>query len=84
VADTGPGMTADVRRRACEPFFSTRPGGLGIGLSLAQAIACAHGGILRIGGESVRGGYAAVCLPLTSNPAVVAHTAGADSTGKLR
>ena len=34
VADTGEGMTAEVRDRAFEPFFTTKPVGKGTGLGL--------------------------------------------------
>jgi len=50
VADTGPGMGAGERERACEPFFTTRPGRIGLGLSLADGVARLHGGTLTIGG----------------------------------
>jgi two-component system sensor histidine kinase HydH len=46
--DTGAGLTPEARQRAFEPFFSTRPRALGVGLSLAQAIAWAHGGTIRL------------------------------------
>lgn len=36
IADTGIGMTDDVRQRLFRPFFSTKSGGLGIGLALAK------------------------------------------------
>ncbi len=36
VSDTGCGMTADVLKRACEPFFTTKPGGTGNGLGLSM------------------------------------------------
>ena len=36
VRDNGPGMNADVLARAFEPFFSTKPAGVGTGLGLAQ------------------------------------------------
>ena len=36
VADTGAGMTDDVRQRAAEPFFTTKPVGQGSGLGLSQ------------------------------------------------
>ena len=44
VADTGHGMAEEVRARAFEPFFSTKPAGKGSGLGLAQVIAFARGG----------------------------------------
>jgi signal transduction histidine kinase len=63
--DTGPGMSEEVRQHAGEPFFSTRPRALGIGLSLAQAIAHAHGGMLVLGGANRRGGHVLLSLPVT-------------------
>jgi signal transduction histidine kinase len=49
LADTGQGMTADVRKRAVEPFFTTKGDkGTGLGLAMAQAIVRRHGGRLRI------------------------------------
>ena len=64
--DTGPGLTAEARQRACEPFFSTRPGSLGIGLSLVQAIVCAHGGTIRLEANGEPGGRVALVLPVTT------------------
>src|SRR5215471_9422651 len=42
--DSGRGMTAEVRERIFEPFFSTKEGGTGLGLSVSQQILQAHGG----------------------------------------
>jgi signal transduction histidine kinase len=67
--DTGSGMTDEVRRRAFEPFFSTRPRALGIGLPLAQAIALAHGGMVRLGPPPPRGTRILLGLPAAAIPA---------------
>ncbi len=48
VSDTGTGIAASDRARIFRPFFTTRPQGSGIGLSLARRIARAHGGDLHL------------------------------------
>jgi signal transduction histidine kinase len=64
--DTGPGFTDEARQRACEPFFSTRPRALGIGLAFAQTVACAHGGLLRLGAAIPSGGHVVLRLPVNA------------------
>ena len=44
IADSGPGIDAEVRRRAFEPFYSTKPGAAGLGLAIVARIVAAHGG----------------------------------------
>jgi signal transduction histidine kinase len=44
VADSGPGLSEDVCRKAFEPFFSTKPSGTGLGLSIVYRTAEVHGG----------------------------------------
>jgi two-component system nitrogen regulation sensor histidine kinase NtrY len=48
VADNGPGLSAAAREQIFIPFFTTKEGGHGIGLSLARRIALCHGGQLTV------------------------------------
>lgn len=48
VLDRGPGMSEDVMRQALLPFYSTKPGGSGVGLALSNEIVEAHGGRMRL------------------------------------
>jgi nitrogen fixation/metabolism regulation signal transduction histidine kinase len=59
VMDRGAGMPEEVRRRALEPFYSTKKRGSGLGLPLCREIVEAHGGRIWVlprdgGGTSVR------------------------------
>ena len=51
IADTGPGIPAELRSRIFEPFFTTKgnQGGTGVGLALCLNIVAAHGGELLLG-----------------------------------
>ena len=51
VEDDGPGLLPEVQERAFVPFFSTKPGGSGVGLALAHRIARLHGGTLTVESE---------------------------------
>lgn len=44
VTDDGPGVADDIRTQLFDPFFTTRPQGTGLGLSVVQAVAAAHNG----------------------------------------
>jgi signal transduction histidine kinase len=47
VRDQGPGVPAELRERVFAPFFTTRAGGNGLGLAVAQKVAQQHGGTVR-------------------------------------
>ncbi|HTN04261.1 MAG TPA: ATP-binding protein, partial [Planctomycetaceae bacterium] len=49
VADNGPGMADEIRRRVFEPFFTTKAKGTGLGMAIAERILVAHGGRIEIG-----------------------------------
>jgi signal transduction histidine kinase len=46
VIDQGPGIQPSIRDRLFDPFVTTKPGGSGLGLSIVQRAAEAHGGIV--------------------------------------
>lgn len=66
VADTGHGMSADTLRQLFQPFFTTKPVGVGTGLGLAVAhgIAAAHGGELSVTSEQGVGSTFRLQLPI--------------------
>ena len=72
VADTGSGMTEEVRSRAIEPFYTTKPTGLGTGLGLSQVYGVVHesGGTLAIDSEPGRGTTVRLTLPAGTPPTV--------------
>ena len=63
VADDGRGMSADVSARVFEPFFSTREGGSGLGLSTVQQIVDRLGGRVEVWSEPGKGARFRVSLP---------------------
>jgi two-component system nitrogen regulation sensor histidine kinase GlnL len=62
--DTGPGIPAGVLERLGTPFFTTRPGGTGLGLALSQHWIARHEGTLRLESAPGQGTLARVALPL--------------------
>jgi two-component system sensor kinase FixL len=44
VADTGPGLAEEIADRLFQPFVTTKPAGMGVGLSISKRIVEAHGG----------------------------------------
>ncbi|PYP76175.1 MAG: hypothetical protein DMD35_19375 [Gemmatimonadetes bacterium] len=52
IEDGGAGVAAELRERIFQPFFTTKPGGTGLGLALAQRTAEEHGGSLTLADRS--------------------------------
>jgi signal transduction histidine kinase len=75
VADTGGGMPEEVRRRALEPFFTTKgPKATGLGLSVAYGTVQRYGGTLTVESTEGQGTTVEVSLPAASAAASVART----------
>jgi signal transduction histidine kinase len=74
VIDQGKGMAPEVRERACDPFFTTRPDGVGLGLALVASTIAAHQGHLQI--ESTPGGGTTMILTLPQEDSHGAAAAG--------
>jgi two-component system, NtrC family, sensor histidine kinase HydH len=64
VSDTGRGMPPDERRRIFDPFYSRKPAGTGLGLTLARRIVTAHGGQMEVESAPGRGTCLTILLPL--------------------
>ncbi|HYQ18895.1 MAG TPA: HAMP domain-containing sensor histidine kinase [Polyangiaceae bacterium] len=61
--DDGAGLSASAKLRAKEPFFSTKPNGVGLGLTIAQLVVEGHGGSLELLTGPGGGTVAVVQLP---------------------
>jgi CheY-like chemotaxis protein len=63
VADTGSGMSSEMRERAFEPFFTTKDEGTGLGLASVYATVKRAGGQITLESETGRGTTIRICLP---------------------
>jgi signal transduction histidine kinase len=66
VQDTGEGIPPDVIPRVTDPFYTTRPGGTGLGLTIVHNIVRSHGGVLGIRSEPGEGTRVEFRIPSTS------------------
>lgn len=69
VTDTGVGMDEQVASQVFDAFFSTRPGGSGLGLPTTRKIIEAHGGSIALQSEPGQGTMFTVRLPLAEGQA---------------
>lgn len=63
VSDNGGGIGADDLERVFEPFYTTKPKGLGLGLSMCRRIVAAHGGSMRASSNPAGGATFTATLP---------------------
>jgi PAS domain S-box-containing protein len=66
VRDSGPGLAPESADRLFEPFYTTKPGGLGMGLSICRSIIEAHQGRLGASANTPRGAVFHFTLPTYS------------------
>lgn len=64
VSDSGPGVAAADAERLFEPFYTSKAGGMGMGLSICQSIVEAHGGRLWASANVPRGAVFQFTLPV--------------------
>ena len=64
VSDTGPGVPLQIRDKIFDPYFTTRPEGTGIGLSLSHRIITDHGGSLTVSESDLGGAEFRIEIPM--------------------
>jgi two-component system sensor kinase FixL len=63
VEDTGPGISEEISAQLFKPFVTTKPGGMGIGLSISKRIVEAHGGGMTVSRNDAGGASFRFTLP---------------------
>jgi two-component system nitrogen regulation sensor histidine kinase NtrY len=75
VADTGHGVTRELKEKLFLPYFSTRKRGTGLGLAIVSRVIEEHRGSIRVEENQPVGARFIVELPVVSEPALAAVTA---------
>jgi signal transduction histidine kinase len=63
VIDRGPGVPPEIREQIFNPFFTTKPGGVGLGLAISAKIVSDHGGAITVDSAPGAGAAFLVSLP---------------------
>jgi signal transduction histidine kinase/CheY-like chemotaxis protein len=72
VSDDGPGFSEEVGKRLFEPFFTTRPGGTGLGLATVRKIVRDHDGAIDVESAPGKGSRFEIWLPAANTDASTA------------
>ncbi|MCX5752378.1 MAG: PAS domain S-box protein [Candidatus Krumholzibacteria bacterium] len=67
VADTGCGMDEETQRKICDPFFTTKSAGRGLGLPVILGVMRGHGGAIRIRSERGKGTMFRLVFPVSTS-----------------
>lgn len=73
VSDTGPGIPDEVAPQLFQPFVTSKPGGMGIGLSISKRIIEAHGGEINVSKNEAGGATFRFTLPKMTEAAIEQH-----------
>jgi PAS domain S-box-containing protein len=69
VSDSGPGIAPELLEKVFDSFFTTKPHGLGLGLSVSRAIIVAHGGRIEAANNATGGAVFRITLPVATGEA---------------
>jgi signal transduction histidine kinase len=64
VIDRGPGVDPKIMEQIFNPFFTTKPDGVGLGLAIVSKIVDEHGGRITVESEPAKGTVFRVYLPI--------------------
>jgi two-component system, LuxR family, sensor kinase FixL len=67
ISDTGPGISDEIAAQLFRPFVTTKPGGMGVGLSISKRIIEAHGGEISVRRNEAGGATFRFTLPAIEN-----------------
>ena len=78
VSDSGVGLTGGTEEKVFDPFYTTKPHGMGMGLAIARSIVETHGGCIRARNHQPRGTVVEFSIPMP------AHDDAADEVNELQ
>lgn len=82
VSDDGPGISVDERDKVFQPFYSTRPGGTGLGLAVVASVARDHGGHVTVSDSTTGGACFSIVIPAANDAALTSGGSAAGLAGE--